>query len=161
MEYILKPKDKGCLFCNIEIENNSKRRKNLVLYTNSAVFVIMNRFPYTTGHLMITPIRHESHLEHLKDKEYQSLFSLVRLSLKILKRKFKPDGFNIGMNLGKVAGAGVEEHLHFHLVPRWNGDTSFMPVLGETNIMPQHLLATYDLLLPLFQEIKACDLLLE
>jgi ATP adenylyltransferase len=106
----------------------------------------MNLFPYNSGHLMIVPYKHTPNFEELEDTEVFELMELIKKSLNVLKKTFYPDGFNIGMNLGKIAGAGIEEHLHFHIVPRWNGDTNFMPVISSTKVISQHLNETYQIL---------------
>jgi len=140
MDYILGEKKRGCFFCKKLKEK--KDRKNLILYQGEYVFVVMNKYPYNNGHLMIVPKRHYLDLEQLDNKEFEELFNLLRASIKALKACFHPHGFNIGINIGKVGGAG-EEHLHLHIVPRWAGDTNFMPVIGETKIVPEYLEKTY------------------
>jgi ATP adenylyltransferase len=140
MDYILGEKKRGCFFCKKLKEK--KDRKNLILYQGEYVFVVMNKYPYNNGHLMIVPKRHYLDLEQLDNKEFEELFTLLRASIKVLKACFHPHGFNIGINIGKVGGAG-EEHLHLHIVPRWAGDTNFMPVIGETKIVPEYLEKTY------------------
>lgn len=112
---------------------------------------MMNRYPYNSGHLMIVPKRHCTELEKLKKKEIDEIFYFLQASVKVLKKSLSPQGFNIGMNLGKIAGAG-EEHLHFHIVPRWTGDTNFMPILGETKVIPEYLLNTYEKLKAAFSK---------
>jgi ATP adenylyltransferase len=140
MEYILGKKQKGCFFCKKPLEE--KDEVNLILYQGRYAFVMMNRFPYNNGHLMVAPKRHCLNLEELSDKEMREVFFLITTSIQILKKNLQPDGFNIGINMGKVGGAG-EEHIHFHIVPRWTGDTNFMPVLGETKIIPEYLEKTF------------------
>jgi ATP adenylyltransferase len=117
-------------------------------------FVILNKYPYNNGHFMVAPYRHISDFGALTPEEGTEIFTLMQLGSAILKAQMHPDGFNMGMNVGKVAGAGVEEHLHFHVVPRWNGDTNFMPVLGDTKVISEHLEQTYDVL---FQGFKTTD----
>ncbi len=141
MDYILRGKPKGCLFCRKPREK--KDRANLILYQGKNAFVMMNKFPYSNGHLMVVPKRHCLDFEQLDDKELKEICDLLRVSTRVLKSSLRPHGFNIGMNLGNVGGAG-EEHIHFHIVPRWLGDTNFMPILGETRIIPQYLEETYD-----------------
>jgi ATP adenylyltransferase len=141
MDYILEEKRKGCIFCKKPMEN--KDEKNLILFQSDDAFVIMNKFPYNNGHLMIVPKRHCTDLSQLDDKELQELSYLLKASTQILKQCLHPHGFNIGMNIGKVGGAG-EEHIHFHIVPRWRGDINFMPVLSETKIIPEYLEKTYQ-----------------
>jgi ATP adenylyltransferase len=114
--------------------------------------VIMNRFPYINGHLLVAPVRHVPDLDGLSEEEMLDLLIMVRRSIGILHGLMKPDGFNVGLNLGKVAGAGVDAHIHFHIVPRWSGDTNYMTVLGETRVIPEHIRETYHKLLPRFQE---------
>jgi ATP adenylyltransferase len=116
--------------------------------------VVMNRFPYINGHLLVAPVRHGPDLEFLSDEEMLDLLVMVRRSIAILKEEISPEGFNVGLNLGRVAGAGMEEHMHFHIVPRWNGDTNYMTVFGEVRVIPEHIEETYHKLLPHFQEIK-------
>ncbi|MBW1973663.1 MAG: HIT family hydrolase [Deltaproteobacteria bacterium] len=150
MEYILKEKDDVCIFCESFAEK--KDRETLILFRGESSFIIMNRYPYNNGHLMVAPIRHIANLEDLSEKEKASIFSLIQLSIVCLKKALKPEGFNIGMNLGRIAGAGIEDHLHFHIVPRWAGDTNFMPVLSEVRVMPQLLQESYDQLYNVFHE---------
>ena len=115
--------------------------------------VIMNRYPYNNGHLLVAPVRHVSGLEFLSDGETLELLQMVRRSIDILKEIMSPEGFNVGLNLGRVAGAGLEEHLHFHIVPRWTGDTNFMTVHGEVRVIPEHLKETYKKLRPRFDKL--------
>lgn len=151
MDYILKPKEKRCIFC---LRPNKKTdRDHLVLYRGKYAFVMINRFPYNNGHLMVAPLRHCVDLESLTSHESKELFELLQGSIRVLKNSLFPEGFNIGVNIGKVGGAG-EEHLHFHIVPRWAGDTNFMPILGETKIVPEHLSNTYQKLHAAFLEHK-------
>lgn len=128
-----------------------KNQANLVLREGRHAFVMMNRFPYNNGHLMVVPKRHCLDLDELDGEEFQELSELLRISAKILKLSLRPQGFNIGINIGKVGGAG-EEHIHFHIVPRWAGDTNFMPVLGETKVIPEYLSETYQRLLSAFEK---------
>ncbi|MFC1925993.1 HIT domain-containing protein [Chloroflexota bacterium] len=144
IEYILSQKPEGCILC--DKPNEQKDKENLILYRGKKNFVIMNLYPYNPGHLMVTPYKHTSNLEDLDDEELLELFSIVRRTTQVLKETFKPGGFNIGMNLGRVAGAGIDEHLHVHIVPRWNGDTNCMPVLTGTRVIPQALEETYEML---------------
>jgi ATP adenylyltransferase len=116
--------------------------------------VVMNKYPYINGHLLVAPIRHLSLLEQLSKKEMGDLLETVEKSVGILKNVMNPDGFNVGLNLGKVAGAGVEEHLHFHIVPRWFGDTNALTVFADVRVIPEHLQATYNNLKPYFDKIK-------
>jgi ATP adenylyltransferase len=150
MDYILREKKKGCFFCNKLKEK--KNKKNLILYQGEYGFVVMNKYPYTNGHLMVVPNRHCLNLEQLDNKELRELFDLLKASTQVLKANLHPHGFNIGMNIGKVGGAG-EDHLHLHIVPRWAGDTNFMPVIGETKIVPEYLEKTYQKLHATFKDL--------
>jgi len=141
MEYILGKRKRGCFFCRKLKEKESK--KNLILYQGEHVFVVMNRYPYTNGHLMVAPKRHCLKLEQLDNNELKELFDLLKASVRVLKASSHPHGFNIGMNIGKMGGAG-EGHLHLHIVPRWAGDTNFMPVIGKTKIISEYLEKTYE-----------------
>jgi ATP adenylyltransferase len=114
----------------------------------------MNRFPYNSGHLMVAPCRHTARLEALTQAEASEIFQLIQKSVTVLKKEFKPQGFNIGANLGAVAGAGVTGHLHFHIVPRWQGDTNFMPLLSETKVISDHLKTTYERLAKHFLRVR-------
>ncbi len=147
MDYILGEKEKGCFFCKKLKEK--KKKKNLILCEGRFVFVVMNKYPYTNGHLMVVPKRHCLNLEQLNNNESKELFDLLKASIRILKASFQPQGFNIGMNIGKAGGAG-EDHLHLHIVPRWVGDTNFMPVIGKTKIIAEYLETTYRKLHPAF-----------
>ena len=152
MEYIVsEQKGKGCVFC--AGDDRSEDEKRLILYAGSLTIVMMNRFPYTNGHLLVAPIRHVSGLDSLNEEEILDFMTVVQKSIKVLKRVMSPEGFNVGLNLGKVAGAGIEEHMHFHIVPRWNGDANFMTILGEVRVIPEHIEETYHKLLPLFQKL--------
>lgn len=151
MEYILDKKQKGCVFCKKPAERRDEA--NLILFQGKYAYVIMNKFPYNSGHLMVVPKQHCPGLDQLGDEECQELFSLIRASSQVLKHTLHPHGFNIGMNIGKVGGAGVDKHIHFHIVPRWNGDTNFMTVLGETKVVPEYLKNTYRKLHAAFQNV--------
>lgn len=150
MEYILNEKPEGCIFCLKD--GTGRDRENLLLYRSEHSFVMMNRYPYCIGHLLVSPYRHLSDLSNLTDSEMLDLFATVRLSCNVLTAKFSPQGFNIGLNLSKMAGAGVEDHIHMHVVPRWGGDTNFMTVIADVRIMPENILDTYDKLLPGFRD---------
>ncbi len=150
IEYIVGEKEKGCIFCNAIRKDELEA---LVLYKSDLSIVIMNRYPYTNGHIMVAPKRHVGNIEKLFKDEELDIFELIKVSISALKESLYPEGFNIGVNLGKVAGAGVEEHIHFHIVPRWNGDTNFMPVLADIKVMPEYILETYKKIKPKFLEI--------
>lgn len=139
-----KEKEEGCILCNRLRKKEDK--KNYILYRAKKTFIIMNIFPYNNGHLMVAPYKHTAFLEELDSEEGMELFTTLTLGLKILKTSLEPDGFNLGMNIGRVAGAGIEDHLHIHIVPRWNGDTNFMPVLTDTKILSISLDEVYSLL---------------
>lgn len=151
MDYILGDKSETCIFCSKSGEKNNKT--NLVLYRGKLSMVMINKYPYSYGHLLITPNKHVSGLEDLEVSEVNNLSLVLQKSIIILKEEFQPHGFNVGLNQGKVAGAGLEEHLHFHVVPRWIGDINFMPLLAETRVIPEHLDETYDRLSPFFKQL--------
>lgn len=153
MKYILNSKAKGCVFCKMSEEKRD--RKNYILYRGEHNYVIMNLYPYNNGHLMIVPYKHTYTIEKLSKAEAADFIELTGKSVTVLKKAFSPDGFNIGMNLMEAAGAGIEAHIHMHIVPRWNGDTSFMPVLFETRVIPESLDDTYSKLLPFFLKISS------
>jgi ATP adenylyltransferase len=141
-EYINQPKPGRCIFCAYGRQKRDER--NLILYRGRTAFVIMNRFPYNNGHLMIAPFRHVGEVGQLKPAELRELFALLPRVTAALTREFRPAGFNVGLNLGRVAGAGIARHLHVHVVPRWNGDTNFMPVAGRTKVVSEALATTYS-----------------
>ncbi|MDP6118919.1 MAG: HIT domain-containing protein [Planctomycetota bacterium] len=142
LDYILDEKEEGCIFCHaVQKEEDSTRH---VAIRGDACFCILNKFPYNVGHLMIAPNRHVSRLNELDEAELVEMVTLAQRLEDVLTRMMRPDGFNIGFNLGKAAGAGIEAHLHLHIVPRWEGDTNFMPVLGDTRVVPQALDKFYD-----------------
>jgi ATP adenylyltransferase len=142
MEYILGEKEKGCIFCTRIKEEDD--RKNLILYRGEHNFVIMNRYPYNNGHVMVVPYRHTSELEGLTDLESLEMMKIISKSVEVLRETIHPEGFNIGTNLGSIAGAGIDDHLHFHIVPRWAADTNFMPVVGQTKVISEALLETWE-----------------
>jgi len=150
MDYISGEKKKGCFFCRKLKER--KDRENLILHKGKHAFVVMNKYPYNNGHLMIVPKRHYLGLEKLDDNESKELFDLLKVSVKVLKACFRPHGFNIGMNIGRVGGAG-EDHVHLHIVPRWAGDTNFMPVMADTKVVPEYLQKTYQRLCSAFSDL--------
>jgi len=146
-------KAEGCIFClagKTKVDADS-----LVLHRGRRSFVILNRYPYTPGHLMIAPFRHLDDLDKAGAELAGELMALIRLSLRVLKTAYKPQGFNIGMNLGRSAGAGVADHFHIHIVPRWTGDANFMPLVGRTKIMLEDLDTTCRRLRPLFTKSRA------
>jgi ATP adenylyltransferase len=135
--YIRQEKPKGCIFCDKPREN--KDEDNLILYRGKNNFVIMNAFPYNPGHLMIVPYRHIGKVEDMTSEERNEHYDIVSRSVSILREGSNTENFNIGMNLGRVAGAGIDDHIHTHIVPRWNGDNNFMPVIGDTRIISESL----------------------
>lgn len=135
LKYILSQKDEECIFCiRPSVQNDEK---HLILHRSKHSFVIMNLFPYNNGHLMAVPFRHVSRLADLSKDELSDLFEIVQLCEKVMHQTYSPDGLNIGLNLGRAAGAGIEAHLHVHIVPRWNGDVNFMTVIGATRVIPE------------------------
>ncbi|MCU0660767.1 MAG: HIT domain-containing protein [Myxococcota bacterium] len=153
MDFILGPKPEGCVLCEAATKAKAERLETLVLAETELSFVIINRYPYTHGHIMVVPRRHVGRLEDLDIRERHDLMDLVIGAKVALDQSVKPHGINVGMNLGKVAGAGIEAHIHVHLVPRWEGDTNFMPVLADTRVMPEHLLSTYQSMVPAFEAL--------
>jgi len=141
IEYIQMEKPQGCIFCEKPGQNNDA--ENYILYRGDKNFVIMNSYPYNPGHLLVAPYRHIANLEELTDEELGEHFQIVCRSIKVLRDVFNPTGFNTGINTGKVSGAGIAEHVHTHIVPRWQGDTNFMPVLTDARVIPEALAETY------------------
>ena len=149
IEYITDTtKNEGCVFC--DCVSGSEDLKNLVVHRGASAFVIMNKYPYNNGHLLIVPNRHTAELRDLSDSERLDLFHLLDLSQAVLSETMRPQGFNIGMNLGRLAGAGIVNHLHFHVVPRWGGDTNFMPIVGHTKVISEALEKTCERLTEAF-----------
>ncbi len=154
MEYILGAKPDDCVLC-LPPDDVSRDEARLVLHRGKTAFVIMNRFPYNNGHLMVAPLRHVMDLPLLTGEEADEIMYLLRECTAILREHFQPQGINIGLNLGEAAGAGIRDHLHFHLVPRWNGDSSFMAVMSETRVIPEHLASTHAGLKPRFARLAS------
>jgi ATP adenylyltransferase len=150
MEYIRSARspDEGCIFCDKPKAGDDPGE--YILARSNAAFAMLNAYPYNPGHLMVAPFRHIGDLEALEDRELADADALLRRSVRALREASTPAGFNIGMNLGRTAGAGVVDHVHWHVVPRWEGDTNFMPVIGETRVLPELLAETYATLKPLF-----------
>jgi ATP adenylyltransferase len=134
--------DQGCIFCPDSTGRGDRER--LILTRSDHSLIMLNRYPYTGGHLMVAPLRHTAEMDDLSDTELLDLLHLVRRARTLLQQVANPDGFNIGINLGRAAGAGVEEHLHIHIVPRWNGDSNFMTVVGDVRVIPEGLMVAYD-----------------
>ena len=142
IEYIQMEKSGECILC--EKPGQDDDALNLILYRGDKNFIIMNKYPYNPGHLMIAPYRHVANLEELTNGELHEHFEIVARSTRILRQVFNPGGFNLGINMGKIAGAGIDDHLHTHIVPRWQGDTNFMPVISNVRVVPEALAETYE-----------------
>ena len=141
--------DAGCIFCDLPAEGDDER--TMILARGELAFVILNSFPYNPGHLMVAPFRHVGDFAALQPDELAGVDALVARSIRALEAEMEPHGFNLGMNLGRVAGAGIPGHVHWHVVPRWNGDMNFMPVVGQTRVLPELLEESYARLLPRFE----------
>lgn len=150
LAYIKGPEPEGCIFCTKPLEDRDE--ENLIVWRGGSTFVMLNRYPYNSGHVMAVPARHAGELDELTQQEVADLWEAVRRSVRALRRALGAQAFNIGINLGRAAGAGITDHLHVHVVPRWVGDTNFMPVLAEVKVIPQHLLDTYRQLREAFQQ---------
>lgn len=149
MEYIMAKKTDGCLFCTKFSENDDE--KNFILKRSVHNYAILNTYPYTNGHIIIASNKHISSVENMDNEELLDFMSLTKLCISCLKTRLCPEGFNLGANLGRAAGAGVEGHFHMHIVPRWHGDTNFMPLISEARVIPEHLSSTYRKLLSFFK----------
>ena len=153
-EYIIeanKPKTK-CFLCDlVELK---PAVDNLVVYNTASSFVVLNKFPYNNGHIMVVPKKHVETFDKLSDIEYSDLAELLKLSVRVINNVYEPQGCNIGMNLGKVAGAGIDDHIHYHIVPRWNGDTNFMPVFTDVKVISEHIATSYDKIMKGFKEVS-------
>ena len=152
LKYILGPKEGDCIFCKAPKGNDD--RQNLIIHRGEHNFVILNLYPYNNGHIMVVPHRHKDDIADLNGDELAEMVTLTKNCTQILRQTIKPDGFNIGMNIGSAAGAGIKEHLHMHIVPRWTGDTNFMPIIGNTKVLPQMVIETYDILLDGFKKLR-------
>ena len=155
MGYLEQDKMTRCVFCQKLCGEDD--RENLILYRGERSCVVMNLYPYNTGHLMVIPHEHIATLEDMPAETVVEMVGLVQVCLRILRKVLRPDGFNMGANIGKAAGAGIETHVHLHVVPRWEGDTNFMPIFAETRVMPELLLDTYDRLKTEFDQIEPAD----
>ncbi len=142
----------GCIFCTIPEQGSEHDRENLLLLRGEHAFVILNRYPYNSGHLMIVPYRHLRDVTLLTPAESAEIMALLQRMVSALTAVYRPEGFNTGMNLGSVAGAGIADHLHMHIVPRWAGDTNFMPVVGQTKVLPEALEQTWERLTAALRE---------
>ena len=153
MDYVSKPSSKeGDVF--LDALNSDNDRESLILFRGDLSFIIMNLYPYNNGHLMVVPYRKVNSMIDLNQNELSEIIKLSQNSMNIIKKELNADGFNFGVNVGKCAGAGIDDHIHFHVVPRWNGDNNFMPAIGNTKVVVQGLFDTYDVLYPLFQKIS-------
>jgi ATP adenylyltransferase len=150
MAYIGGPKEQGCLFCKAWAAPPGEDRQNLVVHREPEALAMMNKFPYNNGHLMVAPRAHVGNLTDLDDEQILAVMRLVQRSLRVLEGVMQPEGFNVGVNIGRVAGAGIPDHVHMHIVPRWNGDTNFLPVLGEVKVINEHLDRTWEKLAEAF-----------
>ncbi|MGB9699107.1 MAG: HIT family protein [Thermodesulfobacteriota bacterium] len=151
MDYILSDRQKKtCIFC----PHKDSDAERLILYRTPFSLIMLNRYPYAYAHLMIAPVRHVREVAKLSEEEMKDIFRNLGMAINVLKKAFRPSGFNVGMNLGQVGGAGIVHHLHFHLVPRWKGDINFMPLLAEVRIIPEHLQKTYEKLRTYFARRK-------
>ncbi len=155
IKYIEAPKHEGCIFCQFPREKRDEER--LIVYRGKRCFVMMNNYPYNPGHVMVSPYRHAGDLESLSGEEMAEMMSVSAMMVRAIKRTMNPDGFNIGFNIGRVAGAGIEEHIHMHVVPRWNGDTNFMPVLADVRVIPEAVQETYAKLKKAVAELHLPD----
>ena len=142
MALISAPKPKGCIFC--ELPRAGDDRLHLILWATRSTVVMLNRFPYNSGHVLVAPRRHVGSLEALTRAQHAELADTLRFAADAVRREFRPEGMNLGMNVDAAAGAGIADHLHWHIVPRWTGDTNFMPVVGSVKVLPEHLFDTYD-----------------
>ena len=154
MAYIESAKDgapEGCVFCGLLVGGGDAVERR-ILCRDELAWVTLAKYPYNPGHLLVLPVRHTGELEDLTPEENVAISALLQRSVRALRDQAQPHGFNIGLNLGRVAGAGIPEHLHWHVVPRWSGDTNFMPVVGQTRVLPELLEETFDKLAPRFRE---------
>jgi ATP adenylyltransferase len=151
LSFILGPKSKGCIFC--QLPKAKKDRENLILYRGRYHYVILNKFPYNNGHLMVVPYRHIKDLHRLSREENAEMMELCGVTARVLGETMGPQGYNLGMNLGVAGGAGIRDHLHMHVVPRWNGDTNYMPLLSDTKVLVEMISDTYDRLAPAIDKV--------
>lgn len=156
MDYILGPKPGECALCvpeKADPDHPEEDEERLVVYRGHRVFVMLNRYPYAAGHLMVIPYRHATDITGLTPEEGAELVAVTQLACRVLREASHPEGINIGINLGEAAGAGIRDHMHLHVVPRWNGDSSFMAVLDDVRVIPEHLKVTQKRLTPLFASL--------
>jgi ATP adenylyltransferase len=153
LEYIINAQyEEDCIFCTKPKESTDK--ENLIVYRSQHCFVILNKYPYNNGHVMVVPYLHTSDLTSLTDDVLLNIQQVIQLTIKALNRSMKPHGINVGINLGRTAGAGIDEHLHYHLVPRWDGDTNFMPILAETKVISEGLAESWEKLRRAFDKLS-------
>ena len=151
MEYIENStREDGCIFCNAQEKEDSA--ENLIAFRGERSYVILNRYPYTSGHLMVVPLDHKANFEELDSQTRAEMMELTTRCMTVLRRIYNPQAFNMGANIGEAAGAGVKEHVHIHIVPRWAGDTNFMSAVGETRVLPESLESTYERVKKAFSE---------
>ncbi|MCK9266037.1 HIT domain-containing protein [bacterium] len=143
IDYITAPKEEGCFLCRY-LEEETKDKENFLLYRGKSMFITLNLYPYNNGHILIAPNRHIKDFEELTSEEESESMQLIKKTIKILKKVLKAESFNLGVNIGKPAGAGLDSHIHFHIVPRWIGDTNFMPVVADTKVISQSLKELYN-----------------
>ena len=151
-DFILGKRERGCVFCRLRAEKTLKLR-NLILYRTEKSYIVMNKFPYNIGHLLVVPNRHIGLLERLTSQESKELIELSQLAVRVMKSTLKPEGFNLGLNLGRPAGAGIPRHLHMHIVPRWTGDANFMPIVGKARVHSIPMEQIYKTLREGFSEV--------
>jgi ATP adenylyltransferase len=145
IRFLLDPKhNSSCPFC--ELPKQKEDRTHLMVHRAKHCFIILNKYPYNSGHVMVIPYQHTCDLQNLSDEVLLEIHQNIRKAIQVLQNTMNPEGFNVGMNLGQAGGAGIRDHLHYHVVPRWNGDTNFIPVIGDTKVLPQSLEETFDLL---------------
>ncbi len=153
LQYVRKViKPKGCVFCNAA--KDSKNPDSLVLFKSRTMMVLLNKYPYNNGHLLILPKKHTAEFDKLSDKDLLAMQVLTKHTIKILKKVYSPHGFNTGMNLGQVAGAGIPDHLHYHIIPRWGGDTNFFPLIAQTKLVIETTEQSYAQLRPHFEKLE-------
>lgn len=153
IQLIEAPKSDGCIFCDYPARSDDET--TLVLARSQHAFVILNRYPYNNGHLMVVPRRHAASPLELEEEEFLDLQRSLRLAIRGVEEAYGPEALNVGMNLGRAAGAGIADHLHWHIVPRWSGDVNFMPVLADTRVIPEHLDASWSRMRPIFDRLFA------
>lgn len=143
----------GCIF--VDLPEQESDRENLILFRGKTGFVMLNAYPYTNGHVMVAPYKHTASLDELTDEEHLEVQKLIAASIRWITAAYKPDGFNVGANMGRAAGAGIPSHIHWHVVPRWSGDTNFMTAVGDVRVLPQTLEQSYDKLREVAEKLDA------